>query len=199
MAKQAPPWDPQTDVFINEIDEIVSEKYGISFRDLLLNPGKYTTKKDMKATFQNIKTEVDNYFKALLSTYADEVEKVNNELESLTSQYKELDALIASKASLAKVPYIKPSSVTRKEQEEEISIKQYDPSLEPLVSKLVSISHYVADMSIKYKNNIIGSWLFSGSKNYVLTLEIPASDALVIQTSKDTIDMLLGTVEPLLQ
>ncbi|MGC9037468.1 MAG: hypothetical protein ACP5IK_02020 [Candidatus Micrarchaeia archaeon] len=199
MAKQAPPWDPQTDVFINEIDGIVSEKYGISFRDLLLNPGKYSGKKDIKATFQNIKTEVDNYFKTLLSTYADELEKVNNELESLTSQYKELDALIASKASLAKVPYIKPSSITRKEQEEEITIKQYDPSLEPLVSKLVSISHYVADMSIKYKNNIIGSWLFSGSKNYVLTLEIPASDALVIQTSKDTIDMLLGTVEPFLQ
>ncbi|MGC9156920.1 MAG: hypothetical protein ACP5GD_01895 [Candidatus Micrarchaeia archaeon] len=199
MAKQAPPWDPQTDVFINEIDGIVSEKYGISFRDLLLNPGKYSGKKDIKATFQNIKTEVDNYFKTLLSTYADELEKVNNELESLTSQYKELDALIASKASLAKVPYIKPSSITRKEQEEEITIKQYDPSLEPLVSKLVSISHYVADMSIKYKNNVIGSWLFSGSKNYVLTLEIPASDALVIQTSKDTIDMLLGTVEPFLQ
>ncbi|MGC8676465.1 MAG: hypothetical protein ACP5T3_03040 [Candidatus Micrarchaeia archaeon] len=198
MAKARVPWDDQTDQFVKDIDDIITKKYSISFRDLLMNPAKYYAKKDFESTFGNIRSDVNNYFSNLLSQYKDEQGKLDTELESLTSQYHEIDALIASKASLARVPYIKPAYITRRETEDEVvTLSQYDNTVDSLVGKLINQSNYVADLSLKYKDNVFGSWLFSGQKNYVLTLQIPTSDVLTIDTAMDTIGYLLDAIESL--
>lgn len=189
------PWDEQTDRFINELDERISDKYGISFRDLILNPNKFATKKDMPLTFQNIRKDVDAYFDDLMDSFKDEKAKLDSELESLTAQYHEIDATITNKAALARVPYIKPKSIERKEEaDENVIIDKYEPGMESLIGKLLSNAVYVADVSVPYKNYTLGSWLFSGQKNYLLSLDTPTSIVLNIETSRDVISYLLDTI-----
>ncbi|MEM3215752.1 MAG: hypothetical protein QXS17_02460 [Candidatus Micrarchaeaceae archaeon] len=195
MAKTNVPWSDETDQFVKDLDNSINKKYNVSFRDLLLNPSKYYVKKDFRSTFDNISKDVDAYFDRLLAQYNDEKAKLDTELESLTSQYHQIDAVIAGKTSLARIPYIKPVAITRREAEDEvILLDNYDSNVDTLVGKLVNSSNYVADISIAYKQNIFGSWLFSGQKNYVLSLQIPASDVLTIETGRDTITYLLQAI-----
>ncbi|MEM3781874.1 MAG: hypothetical protein QXT43_02860 [Candidatus Micrarchaeaceae archaeon] len=195
MAKANVPWSEDTDRFVKDLDDSINKNYSVSFRDLLLNPGKYLAKKDFQSTFSSISKDVDAYFDGLLAQYKDEKAKLDNELESLTSQYHQIDAVIAGKASLARIPYIKPVAITRREAEDEvILLHNYDSNVDALVGKLVNASNYVADISVAYKQSIFGSWLFSGQKNYVLSLQIPESDVLTIETGRDTITYMLQAI-----
>ncbi|MGC8628751.1 MAG: hypothetical protein ACP5T4_00880 [Candidatus Micrarchaeia archaeon] len=197
MAQQEVPWDTVTDQFISDIDKITIKEYDISFRDLLLNPQKYA-RPNFAATFKNIQNAVEAYFKDLLSGYADEQEKLNAELESLTSQYLQINTMISDKASLLKVPYIKPDAIDRNTAADEvITISKYDQNVDLLIGKLMSVSNFVADLSTNFGQSIFGSWLFSGQKNYVVSLAIPNSDVLTIEISKGTIDAMLANISRL--
>jgi transcription termination factor NusB len=194
MAKGVP-WDGQTDGFITDIDGVVSKKYGVSLRNLLLHSSRYANKKDIASTVKNIKKEVSDYFDVMLSGLKEEQEKLDSELEEASSQYKQVDALIASKAAVARVPYVKPLYVDRNTANDEtVIVDKYDTSFDGLIGKFVFGSHYIADMSATYKQHTLGSWLFSGQKNYVLTLTPPTSPVLAINNSIDTINGMLDDV-----
>ena len=93
------------------------------------------------------------------------------------------------------IPYVKPLFIdSDPNRREEITIESYDKGFEPLVSKFIENSYYVADLSAKYKEYNLGSWIFSGKKTYVLTLNQPTSVIFSIEDSRDTLVNLLGAV-----
>ena len=196
MPKQVP-WDEDTDGFISDLDDIVSKKYGMTLRSLLLNSAKYTGRLDAGATIDGAKEEVRAYFDSLLEGLKDEQAKLHSELEIANSQYISVDSVVTDKAAAARIPYIKPMYVSRqRESEEVVFIERYDESLEPFVGKLVAASNYVADVSAVYKTYRLGSWLFSGAKNHVLTINPPTSPILTIESSRDTVNDMLDALSP---
>lgn len=197
MAKSVP-WNQQTDSIISDIDKIVVKKYNVSLRDLLLEPGKFINRQGFADTFKGIRGEVDAYFENVYASLKSEMESLNEELQNLTSQSKQISSVIESKAAVLKVPYIKPASVTRQGNEEVITIGGYTPELDAFIGKLVSISNYVADLSTTYKDAIFGSWLFSGTKNYLLALELRNPGLLSIQLSQDSINSMLNSIAQML-
>jgi hypothetical protein len=106
-----------------------------------------------------------------------------------------VDSLISSKAAVARIPYIKPMFVSRNTDKEElVVVEKYEDTFDALLGRLVNISSYVADISSPYKEFRIGSWLFSGGKNYVFSINPPASPVLAMENSKDVIDSILNDV-----
>lgn len=195
MAKEIP-WDEQTDGFISDIDEAVTGKYNLSLRSLLINPNRYLNKKDLAATLSGIRTDEASYFDSLLENLKDEQARLESEMESMTAQYKQIDSVITNKSAIARVPYIKPLFVSRSpDREESIVIDKYEESMDAFVGKLVAASNYVADVSATYKQYTLGSWIFSGAKNHVLTINPPASPVLVIENSRTIIEDMLNDVE----
>ncbi|MDE1854892.1 MAG: hypothetical protein KGH57_01040 [Candidatus Micrarchaeota archaeon] len=195
MAKQIP-WDEQTDSFISDLEDTISKAYSVSLRGLLTDPTKYLSKENFSTTLQGIRSQINSYFDALLENMKEEQAKLASEMESATAQYKAIDSVINSKAAVARVPYIKPLLVSRTaSREESIVIESYDESLEAFIGKLVNVSTYVADMSADYKQYKLGSWIFSGAKNHVLTVNPPTSPVLVIENSKGIIDDMLDNIE----
>ncbi len=195
MAKEIP-WDEQTDGFISDIDETVTGKYNLSLRSLLINPNRYLNKKDLAATLSGIRADEASYFDSLLENLKDEQARLESEMESMTAQYKQIDSVITNKSAIARVPYIKPLFVSRSpDREESIVIDKYEESMDAFVGKLVAASNYVADVSATYKQYTLGSWIFSGAKNHVLTINPPASPVLVIENSRTIIEDMLNDVE----
>jgi transcription termination factor NusB len=194
MAKQVP-WDEQTDILLSDIDDSMLKKYSVSLKSIIMNPEKYVGKKGIEDTAKEMKGDADNYFSQLMTGMDDEARKLNVEMESATTQYKQVDSLIANKSAILRVPYIKPLFISRDQEKEElVLIDQYNETLDGFVGKLVSVSSYVADISSKYKTYILGSWLFSGAKNHVLTINPPASPVLAIDNAKEMVDSALDVV-----
>ena len=190
------PWDGQVDAYITDIDDVVSKEYGVSFRDLLANPMKFSGDKKVIDAMPGIKAEVTSYFGNILKSMDEEVQKLNNEMEAATVQYDKIDEIIRIKVAAMKIPYIKPLYVNRNSSNEEtILIESYDESLDPFIGKMVNISNYVADVSAGYKNYILGSWIFSGPKNYLLAINQPTSPVLQVETGSNTVNALLSAVE----
>jgi hypothetical protein len=191
MAKQAP-WDEQTDMFIADLDTTISKKYNLTLRSLLMNPDKYLNKKGIIDTVNTMKKDIDNYFSELLEGMEDEQHKLETEMEGASAQYTQIDSIISNKSSISRVPYVKPLFISRNTNGEEvIVVEQYTEDLDALIGKLVNGSSYVADISATYKQYHLGSWLFSGAKNYVLTLNPPVSPVLAIENGRITIDSIL--------
>jgi hypothetical protein len=194
MAKQVP-WDDQTDMMLTDLDDTMLKKYGISLKSLLMNPDKYLGKKGIGDAAKGMKEDADAYFSQLLIGLEDESQKLKSEMESATSQYKQVDSVIAGKAAVLRVPYIKPLFVSRNEDKEElVIIEQYNDTLDAFLGRLASVSSYVADISSKYKEYVLGSWLFSGAKNYVLMINPPTSPVLAIESGKDIVDGILNDI-----
>ena len=194
MAREVP-WDAQTDAFVSDLNSIISKKYSVSFRSMLLNPDAYVKKKDIADTVKKVKAEVDTYFSQLLGNLKDEQASFATELEKKTDQYKKMDAVVSNKSSVLRIPYVKPLFVRRNPDNEEMMlVEQYDSGMDALIGKLVGVSNYVADISATYKEHRLGSWLFSGTKNYVLTINPPTSPVLAIENSSTLINAILDSI-----
>ena len=181
MAADNIPWDNETDQFITNIDGQVVQSYGISLRELLLNPERFANTKDISKKINDIKAAVDGYFGKLRDGMKEEQERFEQALEFADAQYAKIDGIISTKASLSRVPYIKPSFIDSDPTiKEEIFVDQYSNSLDALIGKMINISNYVADISTTYKKYTIGSWLFSGQKPYIITINTPPSAIMVI-------------------
>lgn len=194
MAK-AIPWDEQTDLFIDDLNETLSNEYSINLRSLLMSPEKYLNKKGIGDTIKGMKEEVDSYFSKLLDGLKSEQEQLEKDLENATAQYKQVDAVISNKSAASRVPYVRPMLVNRNQNSEEtIVVEQYSDNLDAFIGKLVGASNYVADLSTEYKGHFIGSWLFSGNRNYVLAVNPPVSPILVIENSRGVINDILTDI-----
>jgi transcription termination factor NusB len=195
MARDVP-WDAQTDSFISDLNAALSKKYNVNFRAMLMNPGAYAGKKDVQASVDKLRGDVDRYFAQLLDGLKDEQEKLNAELEKTTAQYKQVDSMISNKSSVLRIPYVRPLLVNRNpDSEETIVIDEYDSDLDAFIGKLVSVSSYVANISAAYKQYYLGSWIFSGAtKNYVLTMNPPLSPVLAVENGSAIINGILDSI-----
>ncbi|MEM0086751.1 MAG: hypothetical protein QW774_01970 [Candidatus Micrarchaeaceae archaeon] len=199
MAESELPWDDTTDIFVTELDKKVEDSHGFKLRDLLLNPINYTSRADFADTFADIRKIVDDYFKGLHDTYADDEQKFNSDLEEVSNEYSKIDGLLSQKAAAASIPYIKPINVVRNtDNDENIVITKYEGSMDALFERLIRQSNYVADLSTQYKQYTIGSWLFSGSKQYLVSLRMPESIAFDLQDAESTIGALLDNINLLI-
>ena len=189
------PWSPEVDGMIDSIDDIIIPKLNISLRDILSSPEKYRNVEGISSTLASVKDSVDEFFNGLLGDLSDERNRLSSELEKTNLEYGKINNAIISKASSLGIPYVKPLFIdSDPNRREEITIESYDKGFEPLVSKFIENSYYVADLSAKYKEYNLGSWIFSGKKTYVLTLNQPTSVIFSIEDSRDTLVNLLGAV-----
>jgi transcription termination factor NusB len=194
MAKDVP-WDAQTDSFVSDLNSVLSKKYNVNFKAMLANPNAYVGKKDAQAAVDKLRGDVDAYFSKLLDSLKDEQDKLYAALEKTTAQYKQVDSIVASKSSTLRVPYVRPLFINRNpDNEETIVLAQYDSDMDSFIGKLVSISSYVANISASYKQYYLGSWLFSGAKNYIVTMNPPLSPVLAVENGSAIVNGILDSI-----
>ena len=153
----------ETSSFIDSIDKKIGTKYGIGLRTVLTDTSFLKARSNPKEIIENMKTDVSNYFDSLSKGMEDEEAAFDSKLKAVDTLYKRLNDVVKNKSSFANVPFTKPLNIEREtDKEENLTIDQYDGTVDALVTKLVSVSHYVADISIQYKDYNLGSWLFSG-------------------------------------
>ncbi len=187
-------WSDYSDGIIKNVDKQIGVKYKLTLRSLLMDPSKYVSQPNIQMTIENLKEEVGKYFDGRVNEM--EVEKKAFEdaamrSDALTGQ---LSQSISIQARQNNVPMIKPVAVERDtDEEEKIYIDSVDNSVIALVSKLVLSSLLIADFTTTYGNYKAGEWLFSGHKNYVLSVYMPSNGYLQLQSSRDEIIALLDT------
>lgn len=186
------PWDDQTEQFVEELDELTKLNDDISIKDLLLNPEKYTGKKDLPMKVSSVQKTIDTYFSEMLEGMPEEQRRLEQELSNTDLFYNKIDGIIQAKTASSNVPYVEPYTVyINRDQREEIVVSQYTQDIDQLIGKFIASAEYVANLSGKYLQHRFGSWLFSCSKAYVLTINPPSSIVMDINNSKSLIlDML---------
>ena len=164
MADDEKKWSDSTDMFIDRIDQQLGSKYGVSLRRLLTNPAVIGEEENKKDIIEGFKKDVSSFFEGLLT--------------SLDSERKDFEA-----------------QLERDETNDETRIiSAYNDSIGELFDKILEKSNFIADLSTDYHEYKIGSWLFSGQKNYVLTINQPSSVVLSVENSRDEILALLDSI-----
>lgn len=190
------PWDDQTNQFILQLDKSVLEaKYKMKLYDVLMKPEQYIGRQDAVANITKMRADVDTFFKNAISNLGDEQKRFEGELQKADGIYKTIGDAVKDASTKAKLPFIKPMFITRDTKAEEvIIIEEFADPIEDLVLKLAKSANFVADFSIKYKKYNIGSWFFSGHKNYLLTVNAPTSIILTLERSSGEILSRLDTL-----
>ncbi len=192
--EEAAPWDRGTDTFISNIDGDISKTYGISLRDFLLNPEKFASQKDIDQKAKKIIDAVNAYFTNAKNGLKEEQDELAKTLENADAQTTKIDGVIQTKAALSRVPYIKPVMVDiNPSNREEIVIDQYNNSVDALIAKLINASNYIADITTTYNNHNIGSWVFSGNRTYIVSINLPESAVTAIDDLQSDVDDIMDT------
>lgn len=188
------PWSGESDVFITEIDSGL-QKSSLSIRKFLLSPEQFVGNKGASQQVKSMTSAVDKYFDGLLETLADEEKALEKELQDKDAQYNRIDEVISSKAAIVRVPYARPLYVDIDQNTaEEIIIDQYDSSVDAIIVRLLNISNYVANVSGSYSKYSLGSWIFSGPKTHIITINPPASPVMVLEKCRKEINGLITSV-----
>ena len=187
-------WSDYSDGVIKNVDKQISTKYKFTLRSLLTDPSKYVSQPNIQMTIENLKEEVDNYINGKAKDMAAEkkaFEDATMRSDALTGQ---LSQSIAMQARQNNVPVIKPVTVDRDTDEDvRIYVDSAENGILSLVQKLASSSMLIADFTAAYGNYKVGEWLFSGNRNYVISVYLPSNSYLLLQSSRDEIIALLNT------
>ena len=189
------PWDDQTDVFINEIDADVTKKYNISLRKLLLQPAEFAKTDKISDTVDKIKADVDAYFDEALAGLKDEDEELTKQLESIDAVHTQINQTINSRAGIARTPFVRPVDFDFGDTAPEtIYIDAFNGQVDLLITKLINSSAYICDLSTSYRKYSIGSWLFSGNRSCLLSIQPPQSMVVSVENSRDAIIGMLDDI-----
>jgi|SRR5271157_5725792 len=185
-------WSDYSDDIIKSIDRQISTKYKVTLRGLLTDPRRYAALPNIQMTIGNLKEEVAKYIDAQAKGMAAEKKDFEDSAMRADSLTGQLSQSISMQAKQNNIPIIKPVAVDRDTgKEEHIYVDSVDSGVSALVARLVAGSLLIADFGIEYGNYKAGEWLFSGSKNYVLTVYLPPNGYRLLQLSNDEIIGLL--------
>ncbi len=185
-----------TQEYVNAIDQKIGDRYGVSLYNILNDSNALKGKDNAKQILIGMRADITEFFSSLTTKLKVEQEELENELKAADTLYNRINDLIKNKASFAGIPYVKPFGIERDtDNEENIVIDQFDNTVDTLITRLVGVVHYIADISAQYKEYNLGTWLFSGNKNYLLTINPPTSILFNIEVGKSEINYALDSIE----
>lgn len=189
-------WSDSAGMLIDSVEPTVKQKYNISLRGLLTNPGRYAGTANLATTIDNIHEDIDNYVSETIDSMPEERKSFESDGLKCDSITKQLSQNISLQAKQNSVPLIRPDAMDRDEARDEVFyISSVDNSVLALVQKLVSASTVIADFSRMYRNYNIGEWLFStNAKNYVIRVNLQPSAIVTIDAARDEVNDLLDGV-----
>ncbi len=191
-ADDALPWDEQTELFVKDIDTLCSPRYGVSARDIMLAPEKFAKTPDILNKIKNIRSDSDGYFEDVIKDFSAENDELEEDLKKADALYNQVSQSVSNKAALGRIPIIKTDNLDLSYSAPEvIYIDQLGGQLDTLVSKLVNFSNYIGDLSVSYRKYMLGSWLFSGPRSYLVSVKAPDNPVLDIENSQSIINSLL--------
>jgi hypothetical protein len=182
-------WSDYSDALIADIDAKLGSKYKMSISDLLTDPSKYAGNDNIQTTIKNMRSDVDFYIDDRLAKMADERKLLEDSVFKANSITTQLAQNISMQAKQYKVPVIKPVMIDRDDTDDVvIYVDAVDAPLLALVDKLSSSAMFIADYTYSYKQSKIGSWMFSGTGNRILSVFLRPSDVLSLENSKAELD-----------
>lgn len=188
-------WSDYTDFVLTSLDKTFADKYKLQIRDIISNPDKYASQKDIEKTLTNMREDANSYIDSSISTMPEEKTALEDALAKADSITKQISDNLSVRAKQYKVPIVKPVSVEREVVKDEvISIDSANSDTLALIEKLTESSSYIADMTYTYNESLVGSWFFSGSKNYVLDIFMPDNDVALLEASRAEINDLIDSV-----
>jgi len=193
-------WSDYSGAIISDMDPMIKKKYGFALSDLLTNPKKFAGTEDIGIKIGNIKEEVDSYIDAQKQDALKKETNFSDMLERADSITGKIAQRISVIAKQNNVPSIKPVAIDRNtDNEEHIYVDSSDDSVMALVEKLAASSMVIADFTTDYNDHKLGEWYFSGHKNYTLTVYMPTSNIMLLDTSKEELDALLGAASDFIE
>jgi len=193
-------WSDYTDMMLSELEPTVKSKYNLSLKKLLTNPTQFADDETVSVKIDNIKEEVNKYFDDVVGQLEEERKALENNATKSDSITNQLNQRISLEAKQANIPVIKPYAVARDEtRDETVYVNSVDSNTLALVDKLTSGSTFVADMTYKYKDYNIGTWFFSGRKNYVVSVALEPNPVLSVEGSRTELNMLIDNAKEILK
>ena len=179
--------------YLSEIKPVIRKKYNIDVEELLKEPANFNDNPGMAEKIRSIEKDVDAFFDQRIAGMGSEAAELKNALAAVDADTKKITQVITTKASIGQVPFVRPLYVDVQEREE-IIVEGYDASVDQLVTRMINISDYIADLSTVYKDYTIGSWLFSGRNRYLLSISPSSSEIMVMDRSRDEIKGVLESI-----
>ncbi len=178
-------WSDYTDAIIKEVDKQIGGKFRFSISDFLTDVPKYASEQSIEVTISNMREAANSHIDELLQGLPQQVKALGDSIAKANAITKQLSQNISMQAKQHDVPFIKPLQIDRNTANEEtITINTVDDQAIKLMEKLTSTSNLVADFSYQYKDSWIGSWFFSGNKDYTVSVYVPQSDAFSLELSR---------------
>lgn len=179
--------------YVARITPVIRKKYSIDFEELLKEPANYADNPKIAEKIKSMEEDVDSFIDGQIASRRDDEKALQNNLAVIDQDSKKIVQAIKTKASIAQVPFVKPAFVDVSEREE-IIIEGYDASIDQLVTRMINISDYIADLSTSYGDYTVGSWLFSGRSKYMISIRPPVSEIIVMNMARDEIKALLESI-----
>jgi hypothetical protein len=193
-------WSDNADFIIGSMDKETKTKYGLQLSDLLTTPTDFVTTENILLKISNMKEDVEKKTESVLAGMQDEVKKAHDDFARADSATSQLAQMISVEAKKDKVPLIATDYLARQDNSDEvIYVTTVESWVGPLVEKFVSISDYVADLTVAHDKYKLGSWLFSGKKPYLISVRVQQSPVLTIEESCTEVLSLLDGVATMLK
>jgi spore coat protein CotF len=181
-----------TQSLVKDMDKEASTRFSLSISDMINNLDKYETRPNIKVTISNMKEYANKYIDNALNSISKEARNMDDDLSRIDSMTRQLTQNLSMQAKQHGIPIIKPFNVARDTSKEEtIEIDSVNDQIIKLMERLAVKSDLIADFSYTFKDRMIGSWLFSGAKNYAVNIHVPQNEAMNLELAREELNGVL--------
>jgi hypothetical protein len=192
-------WSDYTDMLITQFDTGAGKGQKISARDFLSDPLRYASQDGIGGLVDNMHEDLNDFIDNNIQAIGALKTQFEASLQKCDTATAQISQTIASRAKTGKVPVIRPVSVERNTPEEAISIIDSSPEVNAMIDKFLAGSNLIADFTKDIDGKKVGSWLFSGAKNYLVNVYLPYNEYKSLKDSKAEINTLFDVASRLLK
>lgn len=177
--------DKFTEGMLSRLDKDVKKKFGLSLIDVLEDPASYLSEKGFAVKLSKINDYVDQETERMLEQSKATTRSFHESIAKADNLTRRVGSYISAHARQNNIPMVKPASVELSMfRKSKFYISEIDDDTTKFLEKLIESSSFVVDMTKSYDNLKLGAWLFSGDKEYAVSIELPKNSVLLTRIAR---------------
>ncbi|MDE1865228.1 MAG: hypothetical protein KGH94_01140 [Candidatus Micrarchaeota archaeon] len=177
--------DKFTEGILNRLDRDVKRKFGLSLNAVIDEPARYMHEKGFAVKLSRINDYVDKETEKMVEQAKGSSRAFHESASKSDELTRKISAYISSHARQNGIPLVQPADVElRSAGKNTFYLGDLDDSTSRFLEKLIGSSQFVVDMTKSYDSLRLGSWLFGGENECVVSVTRPRNSLLLLRIGR---------------
>lgn len=177
--------DRFTEGMLNRLDKDVKKKFGVSVHAVIKDPSAFIGEDGFAVKLSKITDYIDSETARMIEQSKGAGRAFHESAAKTDDLTRKIGSYVSLHSFQNNIPFIKLANVELPvEGQSRFYLNKMDDLTSKFIERLIVSSSFIVDMTREYDGIKLGSWLFGGEKQYVVSVHAPKNSLLLLRSAR---------------